>query len=198
MRFGGRLSRAAFAGLIDERHDRIRRSAGSLPLYGLLDWSGPRMIGQWGWSDGALHTAGLAYGVRGGTGPWTEIITTAGPAEQWVTDQRSAMAFAAQRDSDDEALRSALDAVTAEPPAEVAIEVDGAPRPFRYWRGQPVGGDHPDWYAALAGTPGLVVTASGLRPGELRLAAVAEVEPYLLATREHLLASYDAAPPADG
>jgi hypothetical protein len=183
--------------MIDESHDEIRRSVGLLPLYGLADWSGLRRLGSWGWSDGALSAAGLAYGERAAAGPWAQIVTTAGSAEDEVTNQRTAMRFAAQPVRDGETFELVLDAVTAEQPGEVTIEVDGAGKAFRYWREQSTGhGDCPDWYAALAEVPGLVVTGCGLEPHDVRLVTVTDVEPYLAATKEHLIAHYDAATPS--
>jgi DHA1 family bicyclomycin/chloramphenicol resistance-like MFS transporter len=43
--------------------------------------------------------------------------------------------------------------------------------------------------------PGLVVTGCGLEPHDVRLVAVTDVEPYLVAVKEYLLAHYDAATP---
>jgi len=184
--------------MIDEKHDEIRRSVGLLPLYGLAGSSGLRMIGEWGWSDGVLSTAGLAYGLPTGTGPWVEIVTTAGPAEELVANRRTAIALAVEPPRDSETFQRVVDAVTAEQPGEVTIEVDGVGKTFRYWPQQPVGREGgAGWLAALDEVPGLVVAASRLEPHEVGLVAVADVEPYLAATKEYLLAEYDTAPPLD-
>lgn len=195
MRFAGRLSRTAFAELVDKRHDEIRAATGLLALYGLAGWSGPARIGSWGWENGVLSTAGLAFGVPAGPGPWAEVVTTAGPAEEWVYDQRLAAALAAQPPQDDETFQRVVDAVEAVRPAELALDVDGVVRTFRHW---PARDGHPGWYAALAGAPGLAVAARGLEPREVRLVPVADVEPYLAAARVDVLTTYDAAqPPPD-
>jgi hypothetical protein len=193
VRFAGRLSRTEFVELIDKRHDEVRRSIGLLRLYGLADWSGPRTIGQWGWSNGVLSEAGLAYGAPDTPGPWVQIVTTADSAEKWVNHQRASTALGAERHPGVETHQRVIDALRAEPPGEATIEVDGEATTFRYWP-QPAtdGDDHPGWYAARAGVPGLAVEAHGLDPHEVRLVAVTDVEPYLAATREHLLATYDA------
>jgi len=189
MRFAGRLSRTAFAELIDSRHDEIRASMGLLALYGLAGWSGPAGIGPWGWENGVLSTAGLVFGVPDGPGPWVEIVTTAGPAEGWVHDQRLA---AQPPPHDNETYQRMVDAMEAVQPDELALEVDGVVQTFRLW---PDGDGQPGWYAARAGVPGLAVAARGLEPHEVRLVAVADVEPYLAASRVGMLTTYDAAQP---
>ena len=172
MRFAGRLSRAEFAGVIDDQHAQIRASLGLLGVYGLANWTGPRLIGPWGWANGVLDTGGLAFGVPRESGPWAEIVTLLRPAEDWVAEQYLA------------------ESMGTEPPppptAELTIEVDGEPRLFQHWPGSV-------WYAALPGRPGLAIAAAGLDPREIRLVTVTDVEAHLAASREHLLARYDAA-----
>jgi hypothetical protein len=196
MRVAGRLSRTAFA-QIDEKHDHIRRSFGLVPLYGLARSLTVATIGQWGWSDGVLSQDGLAYGLPGRSKPWAEIVTTAGPAEQVVADQRLAIALAADPLRDSDAFQRVVNAAEAEPVGEVTLNVDGLVTPFRFWTQQPMGWQGGvGWFAALDAVPGVVVMASGLEPDEVELVSVADVEPFLVATRERLLAAYDSAPPA--
>jgi hypothetical protein len=172
VRFAGRLSRIEFTGVIDNQHGEIRASVGRLPLYGLADWSGLRLIGPWSWADGVLDTSGLDFGVPRGTDPWAEIISTLRPPEDWVTEQHLAQTLGAEWP------------VPAS--AELTIEIDGVPRTFQHWPG-------PTWYAALSGEPGLVIAAAGLDPDDIKLITVTDVEPYLASSRAYLLARYDAA-----
>src|SRR5690349_9497989 len=178
--------------MVDRRHDEIRAAVGPLVLYGLADWSGPRLIGSWSWANGVLDTAGLAYGVRNGPGPWVEVVATAGPAEEWVTGQRFATAMEVESPRDDEAFQRVVDGAQAAPSGEVTLEVDGAAKTFRYWPRETMGREgRRGWYAARAD---LVVSAWAVEPHEIRLVTVTDVEPYLAGNREHLLATYDAAP----
>ncbi|MDT4995905.1 MAG: hypothetical protein QOH97_5797 [Actinoplanes sp.] len=71
------------------------------------------MISQWGWSDGILSRAGLAYGPTG-TGPWAEIVPTAGRAEELVADRHTAIALAVEPPRDSATFQRMVDAVTAE------------------------------------------------------------------------------------
>jgi hypothetical protein len=170
MRIAGRLDRTEFAAIIDSQHDQIGASVGLLTLYGLADWSGPRMIGAWGWANGVLDTAGLAFGVPHEPAPWAEIISSGRPAEVWVAERFLAESMGTEQPPD--------------PSGELAVEVDGATQTFQYWPGESV------WYAATAE---LAIAAHGIDPAEIRLVPVTDVEPYLAATREHILARYDAA-----
>ena len=190
MEFGGRLSRTAFADLIDRKHDRIRRVAGALPLHGIADWPGTGLIGSWDWTNDVLTYAGLRYQSSTGMA-WAEVAVTTGSASDFAAEQRTAAALGSTDVHDDESFQRVLDAVEAVLPSEVAIGVDGAPRLFRHWAGAEVSG----WCAALEGTPGLVVTAFGLEPHDIRLVPVPDVEPYLAETRAMLLAGYDSAEP---
>jgi hypothetical protein len=138
----------------------------------------------------------LAYGVSTGTGPWAEIVTAAGPADELVANRRTASALAIEPPRDSETLQRVVDAVTAEQPGEVTLEVDGVGKTFRYWPERPGGREgRAGWLAALDEVPGLVIAASGFEPHEVGLVAVADVEPHLAATKDYLLAEYDAAPP---
>lgn len=199
MRFAGRLNRTEFVDLVDRRHDEIRASAEQFVLYGLADWSGPRMIGSWGWTDGVLTEAGLAYGVPNGPGPWMEIVTTAGPAADWVTNRRFSAAAGTDPSGEGDPLVRVEEATRSARTDEIVLDVDGVARKFRSWPAQPIGSDRrAGWYAALDGIPGLAIEACGVAPAEVRLVTVTDVAPYLAASREVLLARYDAAQPPPG
>ncbi len=172
--------------MIDGQHNNIRAALGVLPLYGLADWPGPRMIGPWGWANGVLDTAGLAFGVPREPAPWAEVVSTAGPAEGWVADRRFAEAFEPEQISDGEAFRHLFEQVRAARSEELTVEADGTARTFQHWSGAV-------WYAALAGEPGLAIVASGIDPHEIRLVTVTDIEPYFAASRQFLLGRYDAA-----
>lgn len=170
MRKAARLNQIELADIIDGQHDQIRASLGSIALYGLADWSGPRMIGPWGWANDVLDTAGLAFGVPHEPGVWAEIVSTTRPAQEWVAEQFLAESMGTEPPPD--------------PSGELDLDVGAVMRTFQYWPGETV------WHAA---STRLAIAASGIEPSEVRLVPVTDVEPYLAASRRYLLARYDAA-----
>ncbi|MEV6924327.1 hypothetical protein AB0M46_07450 [Dactylosporangium sp. NPDC051485] len=192
MRYGGRLSRIEFTALIDQQANRIRASAGALPLYGPAGSGGPRRIGTWGWEDERLNHAGLLFGDPHGDGPWIEVVTTAGPPMPLLIDLR--VAAAGEAPADRAAAERALAAASTPASQRVSIAVDGVPRQFSRWPDEPLGGDAPGrgWLAILDEVPGLLLRVRGPGPAELALARVGDIEAHLTGTRAHLLAGYDA------
>ncbi|MFI5913033.1 hypothetical protein [Dactylosporangium sp. NPDC051541] len=178
MRYGGRLSRVEFTALIDEQAGRVRASAGRLPLYRPVGWSGPCRLGTWGWENDRLLHAGLHFGTPDA---WIEIVTTAGPPMPELINLRLS--------SSDEIFDDrALDA-----PERMTIVVDGAPRDCSLWPDQPLDESlSRGWLAILDEVPGLLLRAAGVDPAGLALARTGDLEPHLTGTRDHLLAGYDA------
>ncbi|MEU8242262.1 hypothetical protein AB0C07_28760 [Actinoplanes missouriensis] len=173
MRFAGRLDRATFTATVDRRLTTIRQAAGELALYEPVGWSGPRRIGSWSWTNDRLTAGALRFGED----PWLEVITTTGPVAEVVIEQRMAAALETRGPRE-------VDIPVLDPPGELIAEVDAETRRFDLWP------DGPRWQAA---SPPIVISADGFAPAGIRLVRVAEIEPYLAATRATLLAQYDAA-----
>ena len=204
MRYGGSLNRIEFTALIDQQAGRVRANASTLPLFGPASWTGGCRLGVWGWEDDRLLHAGLLFGAgadshmldEGGASvdagsPWVEVITTAGPPMPQLIDLR--MAASGQSPADRRAAERALRAASSPAPERVTIPVDGVPREFSRWPGEPLGDSlGRGWLAILDEVPGLLLRVSGIEPGDLALVHVENIEPHLLGTRAHLLAGYDA------
>jgi hypothetical protein len=196
MMLRGKLGRLAIAAMSVRRIAGIRREAGVLPLYGPTDWSGTRMLGQWGWENGTLSYAGLAYGDPHEDSPWMEVVTTAGPADPYLISLRSAVAFESEPPRDKETHQRITRAASTPATARAEIPVDGVPHVFDVWPDQPLGRGRPrGWYGRRDGAPGLLVICAGQSPEELTLRRVIDIEPFLSGTRRIDLRRYDEANP---
>jgi hypothetical protein len=76
MQVAGRLSPEQFWTRIAAGEQRMRGSAAILPIYGVAGWSESLMVGDRGWENGQLVTAGLAHGDPSGDGPSVHVLTT--------------------------------------------------------------------------------------------------------------------------
>ena len=194
MKSRGKLGRLAFAALIERKVANIRRDADVLPLYGPTDWSGTRMAGQWGWENGTLACAGLAYGDPFEDYPWIEVVTTAGPADAHLTSLRAAVGFESAPPLDAETHQQVMSAAATPATTRTEIPVDGAPYAFDIWPDEPLGRARPrGWYGLRDGIPGLLVICAGLAPEDLTLRRVTDIEPFLEGTWRVGLHRYDRA-----
>ncbi|MGI8868072.1 MAG: hypothetical protein ACR2F6_04270 [Mycobacteriales bacterium] len=163
----------------------MRDCSTMLPIYGLADWPGPVMIGDWGWENGRLVTVGIAHGDPTGDGPAVQVATTVHDPGTAVASLRMASAEAARHE--DDALRRQHEADVA-PSGQVDLLVDSAPVRFELWNA----GDR--WWAATAYAGyGLVVEARRTAVGPLALVRVHDIEPYFAGRRASLRARRDEA-----
>jgi hypothetical protein len=178
MRTAGALTPEQFWARMTELDDRMRASAGLMPLYGVGNWTGPVMTGDWSWEDDRLTTVGLAHGDRPGGGRYVHVQITRGDAESVVSNLRAA-AHPGPRDHDQVLAmwQRLADAV----PTAVDITVGGAVERFARWD------DDDCWYAAgRHGGYGIVVEARDVAPDRISLVRVVDIEPYLVGRREYL------------
>ncbi len=130
MRYAGHLSPEEFWERYAELEQRNRATSAVLPCYGLVGWSGLRMIGDWEWENDRLVTKGLAHGALEGTGPWLHVVTTVREPRADAASLRLASAPAVRNESDVPRRQRKLG---ADPDDSVTIEVDGVGVHFDVW-----------------------------------------------------------------
>lgn len=170
-----------FWSFIDQGDARIRAAVGELPLFGVADWTGPLMVGDWEWEDGRLARAGLAHGEPRGLGAHVHVQVSRKDPVDVVHNLRLG---AVAPDPDDRTSYLALRRrIAAEPGVPTRIPVEGSPVDFDVWD------DVVHWYAAARhGGHGLVVEARDITPNRLALLRVDDIEPYLAGRRAYLRA----------
>jgi len=174
MRFSGRLTPEQFWAHVSSMEDQVRAQAHLLPLYGLAQWDGPRMVGDWGTANGELTTVGLYHGEPD-DGPRVHVmVDTRDPGDPVQERRMSAVDHEADRD----AVMAALDRAASPATATVTISVDGNPEIFDHWV------DGTTWYAARQhGEHALVIEAHDVSPDDVAVVRVDDVEPYLAGRR---------------
>ncbi len=175
MRVVGRLSPEEFWARIAQGEQQLRDSAAVLPVYRVADWAGPVLVGDWGWENGELVTAGIAHDDR--TGAAVHVRTTVHDPRADVASLR--MQAEGPYDPADALRRRRADAIA--PGEDVAIRVDSTPVRFELWHE----GDR-SWAAATHAGYGLVVEGTGVAVDLLSLVRVDDIEPYLAARRQDL------------
>lgn len=159
-----------------EQH--IRSTAAVLPCYGLLGWSGLRMIGDWESENNRLVTAGLAHGAPDGPGPMLQVLTTARDPHADVASLR--MAASGQPTGEHDFLRR-QGKFDAEGGESVTIKVDSVDVDFTVWR------DEDCWWAAgQHHERGLVLEGCCVEVDDVALERVYNLEPYIAGRRAHL------------
>jgi hypothetical protein len=180
MHYGGRLCSEELRRRDAAAEERVRATAGVLPCYGLGEWSGLRMIGDWQWEDGVLVTVGLAHGARDSDGPTLQVLTTVKDPRRHVASLRlDAPGGPWDADTVHDRLRE-LETAVDEP---AVTTVDGDLVPVTVWRhGQ-------RWWAASRDAGyGLVLEARGMPIDCISLARIHDIEPYILGRRAYLRA----------
>jgi len=179
VRYAGHLSPEEFWERDAAMEQRVRETSTVLPCYGLVGWSGLRMIGDWEWENDRLVTVGLAHGAPEGTGPRLHVKTTVGDPAAVVALLR-ASAPEARTEGSIARWRRELE---AEPDDSVTIEVDSAGVQVDVWHSE---GRDRWWAAGHHGGHGLVLEAHLMSAGDVRLHRVHDLEPYLDGRRAYL------------
>lgn len=122
MRYAGHLSPEEFWERYAELEQRIRATSDALPCYGLVGWSGLRMIGDWQWENDRPVTKGLAHGAPEGTGSRLNVATTVREPGADAALLRLASAPVARNESGVPRRQRELE---ADPDDSVTLEVDG-------------------------------------------------------------------------
>jgi hypothetical protein len=178
MQVGGRLTAEEFWARVDAMEQRVRGAASVLPCYGLAEWSGLRLSGDWEWEDGRLRTAGLAHGDPVGDGPGLHVRTVVGNPRSEVTSLR--MRDRGDPHDTEQRLRRHREAETVTD-NDIELPVDGVPVRFQTWRERELW-----WGAAEHAGFGLVVEARRMPPESVALVRVYDIEPYLAGRRQRL------------
>ena len=181
MRITGRLTPEQFWARMTAMEDDVRAQAHLLPLYGLTDWPGERILGEWGHMDGRLTTAGLLHGEfdngDGAEGTRVQVMVDTRAPREVVQNLR----LTGASPFDKEAALAARQQAGSPPTGTVTIPVNGDSEVFDHWV------DGSTWYAARQHHGhALVIEARNVRPDELALVTVDDIEPYLAGRRAWL------------
>lgn len=180
MRKAGQLTPEEFWARMARLDDQMRASAHVMPLYGVADWTGLIMTGDWLWQNDRLTTVGLVHGEQFGSGPYVHVRTTIDDPAAVVTNLRMS---AQLRPSDRDQFLELRERLAATPTTGVEIAVDGRLEPFTRCD------DGAFWYAATRhGGYGVVIEARDLTPGQINLVGVEDIEPYLAGRRAYIRA----------
>jgi hypothetical protein len=161
--------------------DRVRASAGLLPCYGVVGWSGPKTLGHWGWEGDRLVTCGLTHGTLDGAEPMVAVRTTVHDPRREVSFLRLAREGEPRDNEGSSRRQREIDSETGE---QLRVSVDGISVAFTVWR------RHEGWY--IAGNHddlGLVLEGRYVDLETVHLVRVDDLEPYLAGSRAHLLAT---------
>jgi len=180
VRYAGRLSPEEFWARIAEMEQRVRDTATILPCYGLANWSGLLMVGDWAWENDQLVTVGLGHGDPAGDGPAVHVRTTVHDARREAASLRMT---AERRPHDKDDFLRRRHEVDAVPAVEMDIPVDSTPVRFQVWRGADRW-----WAAADHAAHGLVIESYRMPTDGIKLVRVHDIEPYLAGRRAHLRA----------
>lgn len=180
MEFTGYLPPDEFWAMIDQMEHEVRRGAGSLPLFRIVDWAGPVLLGSWqldGSEGGVSHRDDFSQ-----KGPLVEVITTPQDPRALARNQWRASAGIPHNLEELQRQDTTFNALATE---RLTITVDGAPTDVTLWRGQD------SWLSAgTFGGFGIVINAqrNPPPPEAVRLTRVSDVEPLLQARRAALKA----------
>jgi len=158
-----RLSPEQFWARLDEFDEQMRAAAHLLPLYGVADWTGPVMTGDWEWHNDRLELAELAHGDPLGEGLCIAVATS--------TDARAPAGLPGHEHIDAAA-------------STVGISVGGQPVELTCWR------DAHAWSATgRLADHHLRIQARGITPEQVTLIRITDIEPYLAGRRSYLRAA---------
>jgi len=179
MHLAGRLTPEELWAHMTQLEEQVRALAQLLPLYGVADWTGLRLLGDRGWHNDALTEVGLAHGDRNSTGPVAGVQVTMRDGESAVRNLRIA-----EHDwSGEVQLRALEHRLAATPTTSVDITIDGQPERFTRWN------DDARWYAAARRDDhSVVIEARDITTAHIGLVRVRDIEPYLAGRRAHLRA----------
>jgi len=178
VQLSGWLSPEQFWAHMDALEQRMRSTARVLPCYGLAEWPGRRLVGDWEWEDDRLVRVGLAHRDQAGDGTRLQVLTVVDDARREVMSLRMrkrGTPYARQ-----ERLRGHHEAESVAA-NQIDIPVDGVPIRFDIWRDGDLW-----WTAANHSGFGLVVEARGISPESVALVRVYDIEPYLTGRRQYL------------
>ncbi|BCJ66145.1 hypothetical protein [Polymorphospora rubra] len=176
-----KLNPQQFQARADEQIERIRATAHELPLYGLANWTGSRMVSNWMvWND-VLEMAGLGFGAFPGSGPRIEVMVSKQDGANATLDRRREIRHELEPPRTEDIFNRIERELQAETPGEAVIAVEGEPQHFSVW--QHAGG----WIAdTLCSGHRITLKAHGVDPASVELCRVHDIEPYLDGRRTFL------------
>ena len=167
MRYEGGLTPEELDERIVRSLDGVRESAGSMPVFGVVGWTGDVSLGEWIY-EGGPHS--LLHGDPDGHGASVQVQTTTGPARTAVHELRRR--FDGPWEGDQYSAR--FDAYEVPPDRIAEVRIDATPVQFEVWEADDV-----SWAAGTMGGFGVAVEARSVRVDDLDLVTVSDLEPYI-------------------
>lgn len=177
MDYGGTLSGNEFWDQISALEDQVRATAQDLPCFGLVNWTGPRALGEWDLGSRPPVTVGLLHGAMMG-GPSLRTWTTRQDPMRTVALYRvMADGYPPERGEHEERLRR----TETQAGGRLDLLIDGLSVTFDVW-------DEPGrWWAATSHTGvGLILKGEDVGPAAVELKTITDLEPYLLGRRTQI------------
>ncbi|MEW2015302.1 hypothetical protein [Rhodococcus sp. NPDC076796] len=177
MEVTGRLSPDEFWEHTSELESRVLSEARQVRVFGLKEWIGPIMIGDWGWVDDRLSSAGLVHGTPDGDLS-LQISTVVGDPRREVVRAIERATGISPREPDYENRHRA---VRDSPGVAVSIPCDGVSVEFSKWGG-------PDRWWAAGGVDGvsIVIESRNYPVEDVALIETDDVKPYLEGWRDYM------------
>ncbi|KZE98468.1 MULTISPECIES: hypothetical protein [unclassified Rhodococcus (in: high G+C Gram-positive bacteria)] len=177
MKVTGHMSPDEFWRDIDQSCDRVRLGAQGIGLFGLREWDGATMIGDWEWVNDLLSSGGLVHGTPDGDVS-VQISTVVGdPRREVVRAIERATGISPWEPDYENRHRAVRDA----PGVAVPMLCDGVSVEFSKWGG-------PDRWWAVGEVDGvsLVIESRNYPVDDVDLIEIDDVEPYLAGWRDYV------------
>ena len=174
MRYDGGLTPDELDAEIVRTLERVRASAGSMPVFGVAGWTGAVSLGEWIY-EGGPHS--LLHGDPDTRAPSVQVRTTEDAARSAVFQLR--LDFDGPWEGDQYSAR--FDSYDVPPDTVTEMRVDDTPVVFEVWTHGDV-----SWAAGSLGGFGLAVEARSYPLDRLALHTVTDLEPYIAGRLEWL------------
>ncbi|QII08042.1 hypothetical protein BH93_24020 [Rhodococcoides fascians A25f] len=179
MQVSGRLSPEEFWEQMNQIEGRVLSGARQVRVFGLKEWVGPIMIGDWEWVDDRLSSAGLVHGTPDGDVS-VQINTVVGdPRREVVRAIERATGISPMQPEYESRHQAVMDAQGD----AVSILADGVSIEFTQW-----GGRDRWWAAGVVDDVALFLKGRNYPVHSVDLTEIDDVQPYLDGWREHVRA----------
>ncbi|WP_395244211.1 hypothetical protein ACGGZK_19115 [Agromyces sp. MMS24-K17] len=185
MHIVGRLTPEEFWAQVDAGDDEVRRTFGERAVFGVRNWPGRAMVGEWAFGEGVRAILFVPYAWDGvdysdpDLAPRVDVLVDTVAPRELVARRMELDAFLAG----DTAPRRLLEAPA--PDAIVDVLVDGVAEPFELWAREGV--DRSRVAGRLAGAT-VVIESTGHPLESLELERIRDVEGLLAERRRWLRA----------
>ncbi|MGF0311908.1 hypothetical protein [Rhodococcus sp. IEGM1428] len=177
MQVSGRLSPEEFWEQMNRIEGRVLSGARQVRVFGLKEWVGPIMIGDWEWVDDRLSSAGLVHGTAHGDVS-VQINTVVGDPRREVVRAIERATGISPGEPDYENLHQAVEDA---PGDAVSILADGVSSEFTQW-----GGVDRWWAAGVVDDVALFLEGRNYPVHSVHLNEIDDVQPYLDGLREYV------------